>query len=247
MVVLGPPSKLRLLTEVPRAVIGVGGLPFARRALMDAPRGDGRRVMLLPGLFNGDRSSLVLRRYLNALGYRAEGWGLGRNFGQRAIGADGERLFAAIEAMGGGEPVTLVGVSLGGIMARIAAHRHPELVREVVTISSPFAGPPSATNVWRVYELLSGVRVDDPEVVAFAALAAEHPPVPTTAIWSASDGFVNGAICRDDRCRSIEVRSSHVWVQHNPQVLRAVAGVLGGDISPPGTSSPPWKGGAGGG
>jgi pimeloyl-ACP methyl ester carboxylesterase len=169
-----------------------------------------------------------MRRYLTALDYRVEGWRLGRNFGQRAIGAQGERLFARIAALADDGPVTLVGISLGGIMARIAAHRHPDLVREVVTISAPYAGPPTATNVWRAYELLSGVRVDDPAVAAWGAEAARPLPVRATAIWSRADGLVNGAICHDDACRSIEVRSSHVWVQFNPQVLRAVADTLGG-------------------
>ncbi|MES3083770.1 hypothetical protein [Sphingomonas faeni] len=35
--------------------------------------------MVLPGLFNTDRSNFVMRGYLKRLGYRATGWGLGRN------------------------------------------------------------------------------------------------------------------------------------------------------------------------
>ena len=82
-------------------------------------------MLLLPGLFNSDRSNFVMRGFLRRLGYRAYGWELGRNFGARAIGRDGERLIARIEAIHAetGEKVTLIGVSLGGIMARIAAHR----------------------------------------------------------------------------------------------------------------------------
>lgn len=142
-----PPSKLLWAAEVPRAAWTVATLLAAWRGLAAGPRGDGRPVLLLPGLVNGDRSNFVLRRYLVRLGYRAEGWGLGRNFGVRAIGPEGERLLARIAALHEetGECVTLVGVSLGGLMARFAAHRVPHLVREVVTISSPFAGPATAT------------------------------------------------------------------------------------------------------
>ncbi len=127
-----------------------------------------------------------------------------------------------------GAPVTLIGVSLGGIMARFAAHRLPGMVREVVTISSPFAGDPRATNVWRAFELLTGERVDAPHVRAQSALVAEPLPVPSTAIWSRSDGLVNGMICHDAASRAIEVRSSHVGVQVRPAVMLAVARVLGG-------------------
>lgn len=226
-----PPSKRLLAVEVPRGAYGLASLAFSKAMLARGPHGDGRPVMLLPGLFNGDRSNVFLRRYLVSLGYRAEGWGLGRNLGARAIGAEGEQLMARIRAMreAAGEPVTLIGVSLGGIMARFAAHRAPDLVREVITISSPFAGSPRATNVWRAFEALTGERIDAPEVVARSALIARPMPVPTTAIWSRSDGLVNGMICHDDDARSLEVRSSHLGVQVRPQVLLAVARVLGGE------------------
>ena len=185
--------------------------------------------MLLPGLLNTDRSNAVLRRYLARLGYDAHGWGLGRNAGARTIGPDGERLIervAALAARAG--PVTLIGVSLGGMIARLVAHRRPELVREVITIASPYAGPGRATNVWRAFEWATGERLDDPAVVARAALIARDPPVPATAIWSRYDGLVAGAICRDEGTRSIEVRSGHLGVQIRPAVLLTVARVLAG-------------------
>lgn len=225
-----PPSKLLWALELPRGAWGLAALAGAHALLAQAPRGDGRPVLLLPGLFNSDVSGVFLRRYLCRLGYRAEGWGLGRNLGARTIGQDGERLLARIRALYDetGAPVSLVGVSLGGIMARFAAHRLPDMVREVVTISSPFAGDPRATNVWRAFELLTGERVDAPHVRAQSALVAEPLPVPSTAIWSRSDGLVNGMICHDAASRAIEVRSSHVGVQVRPAVMLAVARVLGG-------------------
>ena len=222
------PSGLLMAMEVPRGAYGLATLLGARRMLAQGPRGDGRPVLLLPGLTNSDRSNVFLRRYLVSLGYRAEGWGLGRNLGTRAVGMEGERLLERIRELHDetGERVTLVGVSLGGIMARYAAHMLPDLVREVITISSPYAGHPHATNVWRAFEFLTGDRIDAPHIVAQSALVAQTLPVPTTAIWSRSDGFVNGAICHDDACRSVEVRSSHIGVQVRPEVLLAVAQVL---------------------
>ncbi|TKD53168.1 esterase/lipase family protein [Sphingomonas baiyangensis] len=230
-----PPALALLLAEPLRAPLAPLRLARDWRALGRLPRGDGRAVMLLPGLFNGDRSNLAMAALLRRLGYRVEGWGLGRNLGQRAIGGDGARLFARIDdfAQRAGAPVTLVGVSLGGVMARIAAHRLPGRVRAVVTVSAPFAGPPEATNVWRAYQWLSGARIDDPAVRAWSGEAARPLPVPATAIWSARDGLVGGAICRDADCHAIEVASGHLWVQFDPQVLRAVAAALARDASQP--------------
>ena len=201
-----------------------------REQLRDAPRGDGRPVMVLPGLVNSDLSNLVMRRFLNRLGFRAVGWGLGRYFGVRAVGREAERLIARVEKLhaANGEKITLIGVSLGGIMARIVAHRRPDLVREVITVSSPYAGPATATNVWMAFELLTGEKIGDDSVKASAAEAAAPPLVPTTAIWSRSDGLVNGMICHDEHCRSVEIQSSHMGVQLKPATLLAIADVLAG-------------------
>jgi triacylglycerol lipase len=148
------------------------------------------------------------------------------------VGAEAERLIERIEKVHAetGEKVTLIGVSLGGIMARLAAHRRPDLVREVVTISSPFAGHPTATNVWRAFEVLTGEKISDAAVAARMEEAAAPLEMPSTALWSRSDGLVNGLICRNENCRDIEVRSSHMGVQLKPEVLLKVADVLGGKV-----------------
>jgi len=230
-----PPSALALLAEWPRAAFGLGELAAQWPDLRTLPRGDGRPVLVLPGLFNSDRSNLVMRGLLRRLGYRAYGWGLGRNLGARTIGGEGELLIARIAEIHAetGAPVTLIGISLGGIMSRIAAHRRPDLVREVITISSPFAGPPSATNVWRPFEWLTGERITDAAVAERLEEAVRPLPVPSTAIWSRSDGLVNGLICRTDEGRAIEVRSSHLFVQMRAEVLRAIALVLAGGKDTP--------------
>lgn len=227
-----PPSKARLAADFPRALWGAASLVPARAKLNAAPRGDGRPVMILPGMFNTERSTFVMRRYLERIGYDARGWGLGRNLANRTMGPDGERLFAAVAAFHeeANAPVTLIGISLGGIMARLVAHRHPELVREVITVASPYAGDPRATNVWRAFEFLTGDKVDSDAVVARRLEIAAPLSMAATAIWSRTDGFVNGMICHapdEPGCRSIEVESGHVGVQLRPQVLRAIADVLG--------------------
>lgn len=232
-----PPSKARWAADFPRALWGAASLVPARASLNAAPRGDGRPVMILPGMFNTERSTFVMRRYLERLGYDARGWGLGRNLANRTIGAEGARLFEAVAALHDetGEPVTLIGVSLGGIMARLVAHRHPELVREVITVASPYAGDPRATNVWRMFEMLTGDKVDSDAVVAQRLEIAAPLSMAATAIWSRTDGFVNGMICHapgEAGCRAIEVESGHVGVQLRPQVLRAIADVLAGTAAP---------------
>ncbi|SOB78663.1 Serine aminopeptidase, S33 [Sphingomonas guangdongensis] len=226
-----PPPLSLLLTEWPRAAGTVARLARDWRGLADQPRGDGHRVMVLPGLFNSDRSNVVLRRHLDRLGYRALGWGLGRNLGARTIGADARRLIARIEAAAVDGPVTLIGVSLGGIMARLVAHRRPELVRGVITISSPFAASPRATHVWRAFEWVTGERVDDPVIAARLAEVMAPLPMPATAIWGRHDGLVASTACRTDACDALEVPSGHLGVQLHPAVLRGVGEILAQRLS----------------
>ncbi|MHA6721684.1 esterase/lipase family protein [Sphingomonas sp. RS2018] len=227
MAVMPPPPFRLLLAEGPRAAWTVARLAARWRSLGGAA-GTGT-VMVMPGLFNSDRSNIVLRAFLRRLGHDARGWGLGRNYGARTIGAEAEMLITAVERLAAqsGGPVALVGVSLGGIMARLVAQRRPDLVRCVVTVSSPYAAHPRATRVWRLFQWLTGDNVDDPKVDALRAEIAAPLSVPATAIWSASDGLVAGGACHGDDCEGVEVVSGHLGVQIHPQALLAVAAALG--------------------
>lgn len=222
-----PPSRLLWAAELPRGAFTLGAL-LLRGLPKEGPRGDGRPVLLIPGLVIGDRALIPMRRYLARLGYQAETWGLGRNLGARTVGTENERLHARIEALVAARgPVTLIGVSLGGLMARLAAHRlGPDVVRQVITIASPYAAGPRATNVWRAFQLFTGERIDDPRLTARLAELARPLPVPTSAIWSASDGLVRGEGCHDPHARGVRLRGSHLGVHFRASVLRAVAAEL---------------------
>jgi pimeloyl-ACP methyl ester carboxylesterase len=223
-----PPSMLLALTELPRALAELGSLPAAAPLLATAPRGDGHPVLVLPGFITSDTSTTVLRRYLWGLGYDARRWDLGRNLGPKAIGQEGERLVARLEAIHAatGRKVSLVGWSLGGVMARIVARRVPDAVRQVISLGSPFTGSPRATNVWRAYELITGQLIDDGRTRAQLAEGATPPPVPSTAIWSREDGVVAWRNCVEpagEQSDNIEVHGSHCGLGVNPAVLYAIA------------------------
>jgi fermentation-respiration switch protein FrsA (DUF1100 family) len=146
---------------------------------------NGPKLMVVPGFLANDRTTLGLQRALAQAGYRVTGWGLGLNAGVKADTLD--RLVARIAAFGAGGKVILVGWSLGGLYAREAAKLRPDLVEKVVTLGSPFSGDPHGNNVWRLYELVAGHKVDAPPIETDTA---EKPPVPTLALWSRRDGIV---------------------------------------------------------
>ncbi|MDR3388449.1 MAG: alpha/beta fold hydrolase [Rudaea sp.] len=188
-----------------------------------AAKGDGHPVLVLPGLTAGDASTWPLRRFLEGLGYAAYPWELGLNCGPR----DGvvRKLLARIRSIHRehGRKVSLVGWSLGGAMARALAVREPLRVRSVTTLGSPLGGHPKASNAWRLFELVSGVRADDPRL---RALMRRHPPVPTTSILSKTDGIVSwpmSVIPQNEKSENIEVSASHFGMGANPAVLWAIA------------------------
>ena len=124
-----------------------------------------------------------------------------------------------------GGKISLVGWSLGGLYARQLAKMMPDRVRQVITLGSPFAAGPKATNAWRVYEMASG-RSADEEDARFGGSLAGAPPVPTTAIFSRTDGICAWQGCVEKSSamsESIEVESSHCGMGHHPAAVYAVA------------------------
>jgi pimeloyl-ACP methyl ester carboxylesterase len=195
--------------------------PLLRRS----PRGDGQPVLLLPGFTAGDRSTAVLRRFLGRQGFSPHPWLQGLNLGPR----DGlpeklaRRLVELYERYQ--RPVSLVGWSLGGVYARELAKRLPERVRQVVTLGSPFANVARASNASRLFDLLSR-RAPSASRRAAAAALAEPPAVPTTSIFTKTDGVVHWSTCIEtetDHTENIEVPGSHCGLGLNPLVLYAVA------------------------
>jgi len=213
-----------MLMEV-RALAELAGLAVMRRALGRLPPGDGHPVLVLPGLMSSDWASVPMRHFLRDRGYAPYGWGLGTNRGPRGtMEADLAALLHAI-ADRHGRKVSLVGASLGGIYARQLAKAFPALTRSVITLGSPFAGSARATRAWRLYEWVSGQRVETCDSHMGGRLAAP-PPVPTTAVYSRTDGICAWQCCVERQgplAESVEVRGSHLGLPHNPLVFHVLA------------------------
>jgi pimeloyl-ACP methyl ester carboxylesterase len=218
-----PPGALRLALEL-RAPWELGAGIAALALLRMAPKGDGHPVVTFPGLTASDLSTAVLRRYLAGRNYLAHRWGQGRNFGPRPGVLEACARQVETLHQRHGRTVSLIGWSLGGIYARETARQLPNLVRSVITLGTPFAGHPRATNGWRVYELASGTRIDDlPRDWPSLRVA---PPVPTTSIYSRTDGIVAWQCCVQEpgpQAENIEVGASHIGLCFNPAVLYAIA------------------------
>jgi pimeloyl-ACP methyl ester carboxylesterase len=221
---LRPPGLGLLLAEV-RGIFEFNASLLLSPLLMRAPKGDGHPVLTLPGFLASDLSMVPMQRYLRELGYDSHALKMGRNIGgvKRMRVALRNRL-ADIHSSTG-RKVSIVGWSLGGVYARDLALQAPDMVRYVVTLGSPFANDVRATNATWLYEALSGEAVEDNAELR-AAIAGDLP-VPSTSIYSRTDGIVNWRTCLlrpSDTAENIEVHfASHVGLGVNAAALWALA------------------------
>ena len=224
----GPPSTRVALGELGSA-LGTVRLLGALPRLSAAPRGDGHLVVDIPGWRAPELTGAPLRGYLRALGYDARGWGFGTNLGDPR--RDVERLARSVLdlADGQGSSVSLLGWSLGGVIAREVARRHPDVVRRVITYGTPVVGGPAHTTMARAYAPEAGVAADR---VARRLDAAAPIRVPLTAVFSRRDGIVSWSACIDRSSpdvEHVEVSSTHLGMGVDPDVWALVADRLARD------------------
>lgn len=219
---LAPPSVMLMLMES-RALSELSAFWLMRPWLSVTPRGDGHPVLVLPGLLADDDSTHALRSFLNSHGYKAHGWKQGRNCGLSGkLESDMVARVEELYARYGGRKISLVGWSLGGLYARQLAKLVPDKVRSMISLGSPFAGSPKSTNAWRLYEWVSGGKVE--QILPFAL--AEAPSVPTTSIFSRTDGICAWQSCLNAEgpySENIEIDGSHCGLGHHPAAIYAIA------------------------
>ncbi len=261
-----PPPRSLLLLEGPRALAEAATFLPSLPILLQARRGDGHPVLVLPGYIADDGSTRVLRTYLRSLGYRAHRWTLGRNLGapDQVMAGLMARLGALHERYQ--RTVSLVGWSLGGIYARELAKYMPGEVRQVVSLGSPFGGGRGGHHAASLRRILDG-REPTREELEWRKHLWAPPPVPATAIFSRSDGVAAWRACMElpsERTDNIEVSGSHCGLGFNPLVLYAIADRLAqpeygwqpfarrgvrrcfypDPLRPPGSWTQPWVEGA---
>ena len=199
-------------------------------------------VVLIPGFMAGDGTMGLMARHLRGLGYRTYRSLMHANVG--CTMAASETLERRIETIAAkrGRKVTIVGHSLGGLMARGLAGRRPDLVEGIVTLGSPILAPGAAhpillfdlklmTRLQRVG--LGGLMGEDCTSGECARTSWEQARVPLapevefTSVFSRRDGVVDWRSCLDPQAETVEVSTSHCGMAFDPAVLDVVARTLG--------------------
>jgi len=221
-----PPLSL-LATEPLRALFDYLAAHGSGRPLQV---GDGHPVVVYPGLGGGAMTTSHLRRFLADSGFTVHDWEGGVNTGPEGIFDDWlctlDDRVKDLRRMHR-RKVSLIGWSLGGVYAREIAKRCPDAVRQVITLGTPFASLGGGNHAGTVFKLLNKDRAHLPPALAFRLRQA--PPVPTTSVYSKSDGIVSWRGClarKTERSENIEVTASHLGMVTHPEVLRIVVNRL---------------------
>ncbi len=232
------PRAIYAALEPARAAQELVGMLPAHLWLSHQSRGDGHPVVTVPGYGGGNSSMALMRRYISRWGYEAHPWPLGRNmdpattrnidgvleFMERVIATMSEQLHQIHRDTG--RRVSLVGWSLGGLYARQLAARFPDLVRQVITLGSPF-GDPRATILWPIMQRLINAPEPRPgELQRWNTMARVPVEVPNSIIWSRSDGFVHPSIAcppQGPLSENIHICSSHMGFGANPLAYYVLA------------------------
>lgn len=230
---VGPPRLLDSLLE-PRALLEAALLPASLPMLMQAPRGDGHPVLLLPGFLADEKSLVALKVFLTRKGYDVRTWGLGRNVGfqSKYVKALPQKIRHLHHKTG--RKISLVGWSLGGVFSLLGALEATECVRSIITLGSPVSmdprGSQSPSMVKALYRLVahplgSAAHVMQPRVKDLRE--GKRLPIPTTCLYSIGDGVVppqEATIDGDPALHeNIRIPGSHVGLGFNGLALAIVA------------------------
>jgi triacylglycerol lipase len=205
------------------------------------PRGDGRPVILMPGVGGGDQTLLVLGAWLRGIGYRPHLCGFVANTGCSDRAAD--RVDRRVEELqrSDGRRVALIGHSRGGHYARALGARRPELVSHAISIGAGLrqmlatSYPTQAAIAGARQLVLRSGRARSPLCLTEACdcrfahdFLTPFPEdrVRLTSIYSKNDGVVRWQSALVPYATCVEVTGSHVGLVFNRKTYRAIATAL---------------------
>jgi pimeloyl-ACP methyl ester carboxylesterase len=245
------PAGIRALARETSTIVEAGRL--VRRARADRrarallPYAGSHRVtahdpvLLVPGFMAGDATLKAMSMFLRHQGFRTYRSQMHVNAGCTREAAD--RLERRIEtiAIRRDRKVTIVGHSLGGMLARGLASRRPDLIEGIVSMGSPVLAPGAVHKVlaWDAEMLARLTRAGFRGLMGTECIGGEcarqsfeeskqpiDPDVAFTAIYSRRDGIVDWRACLDPAAQHVEVRTSHVGMAVDPIVMDHVLAAL---------------------
>ncbi len=191
------------------------------KLILNAPKGDGHTVIVIPGFCAGKHSTLVLRYALSKVGYNTVDWGQGLNFGPDATLE--QNLTKLVLEHSKTHKVTIIGWSLGGLYARAIANLYPNNVRRVITLGTPVTTDTDSVPIKKLFDMVSPTKLDHIDKT-FLKYSVKEPRVPVINFYTKTDGVVNYKDCitHGRNTVNVEVSGSHMGLTHNVMVYENI-------------------------
>lgn len=221
------PHRALMLLELPRLASELAASHAIDLVSPPRPSGQSRPVLVIPGFRATDGMTGRLRNHLKRHDFRVHGWGQGANIGltDRLIDGLSTRFESLLEQYD--EPVSVVGWSFGGVLARWLAHTYPDDVRQIVCLGSPWRADGEKTRATAMFERSRAKHGISDRARPMMDLLRGPVPTPCTAVYSKTDGIVPWRGCaveaaHDPAAENVVVPSSHVGMVANPLVFDVV-------------------------
>jgi len=221
------PSKFQMVKEV-LGILEAGKLVFDMPNLLKCQKGDGTRIIVLPGFATDDIFTFPLRKFLENIGYKPEGWGLGNNHGDVPVLLDlmNQKIREMVKE--NQEKIILIGWSLGGYLARETARDNQDIVKQVITLGSPIIGGPKYTSIADIYSKRHNVNIDQLEKEIDERF--NNPlKMPIFSIYSKNDNVVSWQACIDLYSPNVinqEIDATHIGLIANSEAYSYISKFL---------------------
>lgn len=191
-------------------------------------------TMVIPGFSAGNSSTFFLRKILEQKGHSVDKWWQNRNhgFSDEVIKGTVDQVKEMAERSG--QKVSIIGQSLGGCFARTVANSIPEYVNLVITLGSPINGienvaEKTIANYNSVAGMIDAAFIHHDQ---YYGTFYPNPPVPTSSLYSTSDGVVHWehSITEEtELSENIEIDTSHFGMGFHLITLQIIANRLNQD------------------
>jgi pimeloyl-ACP methyl ester carboxylesterase len=200
-------------------------------------------VLLVPGFMAGDGTLGPMAHELRRLGWRTYRSAISANVGCTQDAADALERRVETIATRRGRKLSLVGHSLGGLLARAVAARRPDLVDGIVTLGSPMLAPGAAHSLllFDLMVIAQLQRVGVGRLMSADCTSGDcaragwerarlplRPDVAFTSVFSRRDGVIDWRSCLDPQASTVEVTTSHLGMAFDPAVIDVVTHALVG-------------------
>ena len=206
------------------------------------PHGDGSPVVLVPGFLSTDAYLVEMYFWLRRIGYEPHLSGIGVN--ADCVHALTQRLEKTVDDVHAhtGEPVRIIGHSLGGSLARRVALQRPEIVTQLISLGAPIQSLEAHPAITATAMLVTGrvrhprpgsdvrgagIPLQDCECSADHCIPSPPPSVRRAALYTLTDGMIDWRNCLEpDPSLNYEVGGTHIGLVFNPHAYRVIADLL---------------------